>query len=143
METRKKRLSVLAYQSSNNEHTLDDKLKKLIELLDYSMKKNVDILLTSECYLTGYYSNKEETLSNALTLSDTRFTTFLEKIKKYNSTLILGLNRINDDKIYNTSLVIEKGEVKGSYDKIHCSYDFHTPGSTFEIFSKNGITFFD
>lgn len=66
----------------------------------------------------------------------------LKLSEKYNCTIIFGVAELENDKVYNTAVVIHKGCYVGKYRKIHLS-DFEKRlfncGDTNEIFEVDGV----
>lgn len=92
-----------------------------------------------------YFKNEEEARSNALSLDFQEFQQIFSYFLGYKTTVILGLNELLGDKIYNTAVVIEDGNLLGKAQKFttYPPYDYYAVGSQdhYSIFYKNNIGF--
>ncbi len=72
---------------------------------------------------------------------------FLNLCKRLSSlqkiTILFGLNELDGDNIYNTVVVIEKGQCIGKYRKAYtyAPYDYYSLGRDFPVFEKKGIKY--
>ncbi len=113
----------------------------ICETLKWADSENIDIISFPECYLQGYYHDKETIREHAISLSDTKFISILNRLKPFKTTIILGLIELKKDKIYNTALVIEQGKIIGFYNKAHLNETKYTAGTESPVFKKNGVTY--
>ncbi len=137
-------LHVAAFQGTIDESNTTNNLLKTISIMEQAEKEFIDILLMPECYLHGYFSTREETLEHAIDLTSDDFKQLCNKFKSFKkTTLLLGLNEIEDEHIYNTVVVIEGGILMGRYRKAYTykPYDFYSLGRDFPVFNKHEIPF--
>ena len=113
----------------------------ICKTLEQAEAENIDIICFPECYLQGYYHDKESIRKNAISLSSVEFASVLDRLKHYRPTIILGLIEERRGKILNTAVVIEKGKVIGSYNKVHLNETKYTAGKRCPVFRKNNITY--
>ena len=137
-------LRVGAVQATMQEADEAYNLQKTLDLLAQAEDQQIDILSTPECFLHGYFNNKKAAYANAIDLSSTQFKKLCKAFAPYKkTTLLLGLNEIDNANIYNTVIVIENGECKGKYRKAYTypPYDYYSLGRDFPIFEKKGVKF--
>ena len=113
---------------------------KVLNGLKAADEQNIDIISFPESFLTGYFSDGEKAKKYSWKVDGPEIKAFLARTAKFKCMFMVGFNEKRGDKLYNTVLVAEKGELKGFYSKAFpCSY--FTPGREFPIFEKNGIKF--
>ena len=116
-------------------------------LKNISDKEKYDLIVLPELSSNGYlFENREELKNTAEDIKDGIFINSLSEMsKKYDTSIIAGLAEKFEDKIYNSAVIIEKGNIKGVYRKIHLSYfekNFFDIGEIENadlIFNINGI----
>ncbi|MEI0538338.1 carbon-nitrogen hydrolase family protein [Brachyspira pulli] len=110
-------------------------------------KYKSDLIILPELSSNGYlFDNREEVKRIYENIEDGIFINNLVKISKDNDiSIIAGFPEKYKDKIYNSAIIIEKGNIKGVYRKIHL-YDFEKNffdsgdvNNTNLIFNINGI----
>jgi predicted amidohydrolase len=94
------------------------------EAIRLSSKVDADIYVFPELCNTGYaFRSKQECRSLAEPLKNgvsvEQFQSFSEKRK---CTIVAGLAEKDGEKIYNSSVVIERGKILGTYRKMHLFY---------------------
>jgi predicted amidohydrolase len=137
-------LQVAAFQGHIKEGNVETNLNKVIEITELAEKRGVDILTFPESYLHGYFSKKENAFKNAMDLKSETFQNLCAKFSNFNhTTVLLGLNELEENNIYNTVVVIEKGLCIGKYRKAYtyAPYDYYSLGRDFPIFEKKGIKY--
>lgn len=104
-----------------------------------------DLIVLPEVWTTGYSLGA---ITNIAETIDGPTITALQEIARDNSCSILAgsIALRHDDKIYNTSVAINKaGEIVNLYDKVHLfgmfnEEKFFAPGANFNVFDLDGIT---
>ena len=94
-------------------------IEKLNILIDNS--KQADLLVIPELANTGYnFSSRKEAFSLAEEIGKSGFIEFLEsKAKKHNTFIVSGYNEKENDKLFNTSILVGPSGYLGKYRKIH------------------------
>lgn len=107
--------------------------------------EDADLMVLPELANSGYrFEDKEQALA-AAEGTDGAFCSFLSKWSGRTGTAVVaGLNERAGDKLYNSSVLISDGEVKGLYRKVHL-FDrekiYFEPGDLgFPVFKLGGIT---
>lgn len=137
-------LTVAAYQGPIHEGDHQANLDKVLEITRLAENNQVDLLCFPETYLHGYFPTKELALEHSIDLGSEAFKSLCEKFSVFqHTTVLLGLNEKEGDKIYNTVVVLEKGLCLGKYRKAYSyvPYDYYSLGREFPIFEKKGIKY--
>lgn len=134
-------LTVAAYQGPpiiNNEERALEKIQSMSQLV-----KGVDILTFPETFLHGYFDLESDARQTAIDLSSSKFRHLLEKLSGIQTTLIIGINEIEGEDIYNTCIIIEKGVLLGKARKstTYPPYNYYSLSRDYPVFYKNKIGF--
>uniref|UniRef100_UPI003F4C7C88 carbon-nitrogen hydrolase family protein n=1 Tax=Brachyspira catarrhinii TaxID=2528966 RepID=UPI003F4C7C88 len=116
-------------------------------LKNISTKEKSDLIVLPELSSNGYlFENREELINTAENIKDGIFINSLSKMsKEYDTSIIAGFAEKVEDKIYNSAAIIEKGNIKGIYRKIHLSdfekkfFDIGEINNADLVFNINGI----
>lgn len=100
-----------------------------------------EIVCFPETFLHGYFRDREQALQNAVDLQGNYFKGVLDRLKAFSPTILLGLNEIRDGKLFNTVVVVEKGELLGRYSKNYLVFNYFERGNEFPVFERNGVKF--
>ena len=129
------------YQCICYQKDFEKNLQTVIHGLELATEAGLDIVSFPETFLTGYYSSKEETLTNSFEIDGSQMKKLLEKTTRFEPLYLVGFNELRGDKLYNTVAVIEKGKILGTYSKAFPCAEHFTPGRDFPVFEKNGLKF--
>lgn len=102
-----------------------------------------DLIVLPELALTGYFFENSASLK-ALTKSIDKLKVIetLQNIaREVQSTIVVGLSELDNDKLYNTAYVIDQSGVIGKHRKIHLTRNekIFDAGDTVDIINVNGI----
>ena len=136
-------IKIATFQGRIREKDSKNSLQKIIESLEYCAQNNVDILCMPESYLHGYFDNFMDAMENSINLESEDFKSLCHQFEKYKTTLIFGLNEKENNKVFNTVVIIENGICIGKYRKsyTYTPYDYFECGTDFPVFEKNGVKF--
>lgn len=136
-------LKVAAFQGHAIEKNPNKALAKILQTMEEANNNSIDILCMPESYLHGYLKTKTEVNQYSMDLQSSSFSDLCSTFKKFQTTLLLGLNERNGDYFYNTTVVIENGTCLGYYRKAYtyAPYDYFSLGVDFPIFEKRGIPY--
>lgn len=130
------------YQLECEPGNYEGNLSKLINGLCEADEQQIDVISFPESFLTGYLSNSEKAKKYSFSLNSPEIRNLLEKTSEFKAMFMVGFNELRDDgNLYNTVLVTEHGELKGTYSKAFPCYDYFTPGRDFPVFEKDGVKF--
>lgn len=111
---------------------------------DLAKKVNADIIVLPELSDCGYlFNNKEELLNCSKTIEENEYIKELKTISAQKQcAIIAGVAERFDGKLFNSAVILEKGEITGIYRKIHLSNYEKTlfdKGEQNNVFSVMGI----
>lgn len=121
-----------------------DREENIGRVRDCLSKQNCDLLVLPELSVCGYlfpdrealYECAEEIPAGAATCQ------MIAISKEYDCTIIFGIAEKENEKIYNTAVIVSKGKYIGKYRKIHLS-DFEKKlferGNENQIFELDGL----
>lgn len=80
-----------------------------------------DLVVLPELASTGYrFNNRDEALACAESVGDSRYIDFLETVADtYDCHIVSGFNERDEDKLYNSSVLVGPGGLLGMYRKLH------------------------
>jgi len=120
----------------------DTLMSVLRELAD----RDVDVVVTPECFLDGYVATEDRVdpdgLKNfAIDPADSPYVDAVSAWARENRAwVVLGCSRLAADGVYNTALLLGRsGDLIGSYDKTHCQTHDHKflPGRSLPVFESD------
>ncbi|MBM3495403.1 MAG: carbon-nitrogen hydrolase family protein, partial [Armatimonadetes bacterium] len=98
-----------------------------------------------ECVLSGYES-PEAIQAGARSLDDPELRDFIAETASHDMVVLIGTARLADDGLYNSQLVLHRGELLGLYDKVCLTGPDagrlgFTPGRSVPVFEAHGVRF--
>jgi predicted amidohydrolase len=103
--------------------------------------KGAEILAMPETFLHGFFAADKFKPEYGVDLKGDAFAKTLDRFRKAECTLLLGLYDRRGDRVYNTVTVIEKGKLLGTYSKAYAYLSYETRGGEFPVFERRGIKF--
>lgn len=136
---------VSAYQGRCEDGNFDANLATARQAVKEALARGSDFLALPETFLSGY-SSREEMRRGARRLDDPQVRAFIAESAQHHMVVIAGLARITDEGIYNTALVIYRGRLLGTYDKIMLTKGDRDRlgflgGKEMPVFEANGARF--
>ncbi|MDA1190632.1 MAG: carbon-nitrogen hydrolase family protein [Candidatus Poribacteria bacterium] len=135
------RIKVGHYQCECHDGDFPANAEKVIEGLEYAEANRVEIMSFPESYLTGYFADEPTARQHSFELGSPQIKSLVERTKNISATWMVGFNERRDGKLFNTVIVVERGEVLGRYSKAFPCYAYFTPGREFPVFHRNGVPF--
>ncbi|MGO7017349.1 carbon-nitrogen hydrolase family protein [Rhizobium leguminosarum] len=94
--------------------------------LDYAVRvaalaeaDGVVLLVFPEGFLQGYLTDERSARRVAFDLASAEFAAVLDRLPKSGPVLVMGLIEIDDGRLFNTAVVVERGVLLGRYRKAH------------------------
>lgn len=106
-----------------------------------AQQKGAEILAMPETFLHGYFSAAAFRPEYAVDLGGDFFRRVLDRFRRFECTLLLGLFEARGGRVYNTVAVIDAGRLTGTYSKTFAYMGYETRGSEFPVFERRGIKF--
>lgn len=129
------------YQCECKQGDFEANLDKVVHGLELAREARLDIVSFPESFLTGYFSTEDEARRNSFPIPSQQMRRVLDRTRGFDSLFIVGFNEDREGKLYNTVVVIDKGEVLGRYSKAMPIFSYFTPGREFPVFEKRGLKF--
>lgn len=129
------------YIQYNVSKNIKENLQKITEMVS---KKKSSIYVLPEMSLTGYlFDSKDDIKKYINDIKNEKAEDFmLELSEKHNAAFIYNIPKLEDNNLYNTSVIVSKGNYKGHYHKIHLTnYEkkFFTDGSKINVYEVDSI----
>src|SRR5436853_7620450 len=100
-------------------------LASVVRGLERAEAERLEIVSFPECFLTGYQDQEEEVRRHAFAVDSPAMRAVLERTRRFTATLIVGLNELRGDDLYNTALGAHRDELLGTYSKCSADKPFH------------------
>jgi 5-aminopentanamidase len=122
---------------------IEGSLQWLEKFVKQAASDNVSIICFPECFLQGYLTDEHLARKHALNLSEAAFNSILQRLVKYNLTVVFGLIEEDHGDLFNTAVVITSGELIGWYRKTHLleGEPIFRAGSEYPVFQVNDLKF--
>ncbi len=120
---------------------LDANLHTVTEGLASAAEMGLDIISFPESFLGGYWSSEEGCRANAWPIDGSQIAHVLETTAEYPSMFMVGFNEVRGDDLYNTVILVERGELIGAYSKAFPCIAYFKPGRETPVFEKDGVKF--
>lgn len=103
----------------------------------------VDLLVFPECFLQGYFPTQDHVQTHALAIGSPELDAVLARLGDVRPLLAIGLIERDDDRFYNTAILVSGGEVVGRYRKTHLvpGESVFTAGTEYPVFECHGVRF--
>jgi predicted amidohydrolase len=136
---------VSVYQGPCKDGDFDANLTAAKQAVKDALARGSDFLVMPETFLSGY-DTREHMLQGARPMDDPQLKSFIAESSAHGMVVLVGLARKTPEGIYNTELVIHKGQLLGMYDKMFLTGGDRDqlrflPGSHMPVFSANGVRF--
>ena len=116
-------------------------LSKVATFLERAAKDRIEIVCFPECCLTGYPDTEEAARKGAFTADSPQVMKVLDRTAKFDCVAIVGFNETRGKDLYNTSIVVYKGYLLGSFSKCTAYQPFHKQGREFPVFEHKNVKF--
>jgi predicted amidohydrolase len=134
---------IAAAQTVEFREDIEGALLHLTELAARADAAGAALLCLPEGFLQGYLTEEEPARRQALDLASSVFEAMLERFPKYGPMLIVGLIEAEQERLYNTAVVVHRGTLVGRYRKRHLlgGERIFDAGSDCPIFDASGLRF--
>jgi predicted amidohydrolase len=131
-------MRIAAHQLPEHKLNLDAALHEL-----QSAGSDVDLALFPEGHLQGYLTDPAVANEHAIDLQSEAFDQVLGRLEGVGPALVFGLIERDQDRTYNTAVLVRAGRLLGSYRKRHLldGESCFTPGDSTPVFELDGTVF--
>jgi len=138
-------LTISAYQGRCADGDFDANLATARQAVRDALARGSDFLVMPETFLSGYDS-KEHMTRGARRIDDPQLKSFIAESAAHDMVVIVGIAQVTEEGIYNTALVIHKGQLLGTYSKIMLTGGDRQqlgflPGKDMPVFTAHGVKF--
>jgi predicted amidohydrolase len=138
-------LVVSVYQGTCQQGDFAANLKTVRAVIEQARLRGSHFIAFPECFLSGYES-PEAARKGARALDDPALKAFVAESADHDMVVLVGLARRAADGLYNTELVIHRGKLLGSYDKVMLTGGDRdvlgfAPGAAVPVFAAHGVRF--
>jgi predicted amidohydrolase len=119
-------------------------LEIILRFANESEEKSVDLLLFPECFLTGYVLNEAYAANYSYDLESKQFAAILKQLEHIKSVLVFGVNEKTSGRLFNSAVVVNRGEIVGVYRKTHLidpNELLYTSGKDYPAFEVKGLKY--
>jgi predicted amidohydrolase len=136
---------ISTYQGPCVDGDFDANLAAVRKGIGEALARDSDFVVFPETFLSGYRS-REDVLRGARRLDDAEVKAFIAESGKHGMVVLVGMARVTPDGLYNTVLVIHRGELLGTFDKIMLTRGDSQqlrflPGQRVPVFEAHGARF--
>ncbi|MCD6359510.1 MAG: carbon-nitrogen hydrolase family protein [Armatimonadetes bacterium] len=129
------------YQCICHAGDFDANMNTVLEGLEMAAERGLDIVSFPESFLAGYWIDEAKCRRHAWPLDGPEITRVLEETAEYPSMFMVGFNELRGGDLYNTVILVERGELVGTYSKAFPVMSYFTPGRELPVFEKEGVKF--
>ncbi|MCC7492188.1 MAG: hypothetical protein IT204_07590 [Fimbriimonadaceae bacterium] len=119
----------------------DRNLQTVVAGLQRAAELQIAIQCFPEVILGGYWRRREAAWKAGWPLDSPETRELLRATAPFDSTALVGFNERRGDDLYDTVLVIRRGELRGSYSKCWPAMPYFTPSRATPVFDHDGVTF--
>lgn len=138
-------LVLSVYQGKCREGDFAANLATVRRVVAEARARGSHFVVFPECFLSGYES-PVAVERGARSLDDADLEAFIAESAAHDMVILVGLARKAPDGLYNTELVIQRGQLLGFYDKVLLTQGDRNvlkfqPGQSVPVFAAHGIRF--
>ncbi len=136
---------ISVYQGECREGDFAANLATAREVVREALARGSHFVALPECFLSGYES-AEAVQRGKRSLADPDLRQFIAESSSHDMVVLVGLARQDGDHLYNTELVIHRGQLLGFYDKVMLTGGDRdplgfAPGTAVPVFQAHGVRF--
>jgi predicted amidohydrolase len=138
-----KNVRIAAAQTVEFQEDIEGALTCVAEVAAHAEAEGASLLCFPEGFLQGYLTDETPARQNALDLASPVFEAVLNRLPKTGPMIVMGLIEVEDGRLFNTAIVLDRGAVVGRYRKAHLlgGEQFFSPGNDNHIFEIDGLRF--
>jgi predicted amidohydrolase len=138
-----KNVRIAAAQTVEFQEDIEGALTCVAEVAAHAEAEGASLLCFPEGFLQGYLTDETLARQNALDLASPAFEAVLNRLPKTGPMIVMGLIEVEDGRLFNTAIVLDRGAVVGRYRKAHLlgGEQFLSPGNDNHIFEIDSLRF--
>jgi predicted amidohydrolase len=122
---------------------VDAAVRCIEEFCLQSERGGADLLLFPECFLQGYLVTEAHMNRHALDLGSAAFRSVTARLADVDPVLVIGMIERAGNRLYNSAVVLQHGQVAGVYRKTHLTPGeaLFDSGSKYPVFQVKGLRY--
>lgn len=136
-------IKVAACQLPEVRENMDDAISWIEKYTELAEIEGAGLVCFPECFLQGYLLQEELARRNAIDLASPVFRHILMRLAKAKPAIVFGMIEAYAGSLFNTAVVIEGGQLIGSYRKMHLlpGESIFRSGTRCPVFLASGLKF--
>jgi predicted amidohydrolase len=138
-----KTVRVAAAQTVEFREDIEAALSCVADVALHAGTQGAALLCFPETFLQGYLTDEAAARRNALDLRSPAFEALLNRLPSGGPMLVIGLIEVEQGRLFNTAVVVDRSAVIGRYRKVHLlgSERIFDPGTDSQVFEIAGLRF--
>jgi predicted amidohydrolase len=136
------KIRIGSFQGPIVDNDFESNLNKVKEVLNQTRDLDLDFLCFPETYLSGY--TEQAVRESSILIDDPRLLEFIHYSAGLDTVILVGMSEREGDRIFNTQVVVYRGELLGKYHKTMLTEEDKQVFSSdleFPVFDVKGIRF--
>ena len=114
-----KTVRIAAAQTDEFREDIEAALNCVADVTARAETEGALLLCFPEGFLQGYLTDETPARRNALDLASSAFEAVLNRLPKTGPMIVMGLIEVEDGRLFNTAIVVDRGALIGRYRKAH------------------------
>jgi predicted amidohydrolase len=138
-----KTVRIAAAQTLEYRENVEAALTCALDMIRQAEAEGARLLCFPEGFLQGYLTEYEAARRAAMDLGSQAFAAVMSRLADAGPMIVMGMIEVQDEALFNTAVVIEKGKLIGRYRKAHLlkGERFFQPGTETPVFTIDGLRF--
>jgi predicted amidohydrolase len=138
-----KTIRIAAAQTLEFRENIQAALNCVADIAARAESEGASLLCFPEGFLQGYLTDETPARRNALDLTSPPFEAVLNRLPKTGPMIVIGLIEVEEGRLFNTAVVVNRGVLIGRYRKVHLLSGEHIfdAGSDSHVFEVDGLRF--
>jgi predicted amidohydrolase len=134
---------IAAAQTVEFREDIEAALNCVADVAARAESEGASLLCFPEGFLQGYLTDETPARRNALDLTSSAFEAVLNRLPKTGPMIVIGLIEVEEGRLFNTAIVVDRGALIGRYRKVHLLSGEHIfdAGSDSHVFEVDGLHF--
>lgn len=129
------------YQCICHPGDFEANLETVCQGLEQATRQGLELMSFPESFLGGYFRSEAHCREHAWPLEGPQICRLREATAGYPVMFMVGFNELRGTDLYNTVVVVDQGELVGTYSKAFPVIDYFQPGRETPVFEKAGHKF--
>ncbi len=136
-------IKVAVCQVPDIREDIEASLRWIEKFAKQTEEDGVSLVCFPECFLQGYLTEKSLAKKYAVNIISSAFKEILKRLARYKPIIVFGIIEEENNHLFNTAVVIKKGELMGKYRKTHLlkGEQIFKAGSEYPVFEINDLKF--